>query len=246
MIRAPAQRHDQPLHHLLISPRLRRIQIRIRKPRHSAYPSRTHNSHLGGHNDRRDVRASAQTTNIADRERTPRQISGREAVVSGSGLQVGGLLRQGADRVGLYVADYGYEETEGGVHCYADVVRAAVEEAGLGCRWRWGGWWFEAGVDEGEIGQGDGDGFEDEGEVGQFRGYCFFIVRGGSGFLAVESGAEGGERSDVDFVGVKEMGDCEGFGHGFVHLCLHGRERDWGFGLRFFLNWGWSWRRGRR
>lgn len=64
--------------------------------------------------------------------------------------------------------------------------------------------------------------------------------------------AEGGERGEVDFVGVEEMRDGEGSGHGFEHLVLDRGQGLPGFGLRFVRRgggggglgrrWGtWSW-----
>lgn len=81
----------------------------------------------------------------------------------------------------------------GGVDCDADVVVFAEDEfRGLG------GGGVDAGVEEGEVVESDGDGFEDEGQVGDFLG----VVKGG--FEGVAEGSEGG---DGDLVGVEEVWD---------------------------------------
>ena len=83
---------------------------------------------------------------------------------------------------------------------------------------------FEAGVEEGVVVKGEREGFDDEGEVGEFG-----LVRGGG--MSVQASSERGEGGDVKFVGVNEMRDLEGASHGFEHLRLDRGESDWSFGL---------------
>ena len=100
----------------------------------------------------------------------------------------------------------------GRVHCDADVDLGAHDQP-----WASGiGLIIDAGVEERVFSESENNGFDDEGEEGEFAVWS----------LGVEGKAEAGEGRDVEFVCVEEVGDGEGAGHGFEHLGLDRRERD--------------------
>lgn len=189
---------------------------------HRPRPPQPQNPDLGaGSDDGRDVRAT-DAPDVADREGPAREILRAELSGSGEGAQAGDLggdLQDGEGGGGFDVRDY---ETLGCVHCDADVYLVAHDQARLGGGGGCGG--FDAGVEDGVAVEGEGESFDDEGEVGEFWVLFLFVV-------AVEGGAEAGEGGDVEFVGVEEVRDGEGAGHCFEHLGLDWGKGDWGLGL---------------
>lgn len=94
-----------------------------------------------------------------------------------------------------------------------------------------GGWEVDAGVEDGEVVECKGDGFDDEWEGGEFRerwGAVGCVVVAGMG---VEFSAERGEGREIVFVGVEEVRDGEGAGHCFEHGSLDRGEWDGRFAL---------------
>lgn len=130
------------------------------KPRHRPRPANAQDRHLAGHDHRGDIRA-AYGADVADGDGAGGQVCGREVPRASERLQAGEGGGDVEDGEGGDVFDDGYQEAVGRVHRDADVVGFAHGQSRRVGR-------FEAGVEERVFFEGDGDGFEDEGEGGEF------------------------------------------------------------------------------
>lgn len=189
--------------------------ILLVKGRDGAHAADAENGNLTLDNDGAQDGAT-DVANVGDCDGAARHVVGGELALLGKALEAVELGGNGDDVERADVLDDRDDEALGRVHGDTNVVLGAHDEGRLVVV---GLVELDAGVEDGELVEGEGDGLDDEGEVGELGQLA---VMGVLGEDLVESTAQAHEVGEVNLVGVEEVGDGEGARHALEHhlLCL--------------------------
>lgn len=188
------------------------------KRRDGAHAANAQDSDLALNNDGAEV-CAANVANVGHGDSAAGHIRGRKLALHSERLETGQLLGNGDNVERADVLDDGDHEARGRVHGNTDVVLRSHDEAGLvglGVN-------LYACIEDRELVEGQRNGLDDEGEVGDLGQ----LAAGGRalGEDLVEARAEVDKIGKVNLVGVEEVRDGKRAAHGLEHALLHHGQR---------------------